>query len=69
MSDHIYKITEVVGSSKISSDDAVNKAVEKAAQSIKHLRWVEVVQTRGHIVNNAIDHWQVVLKIGFTLEE
>ena len=69
MSDHVYKITEVVGSSAVSSDDAVQTALKKASQSIKHMRWVEVVQTRGHIVDNKLDHWQVVLKIGFTLED
>ena len=69
MSDHVYKITEVVGSSSVSSDDAVKRAVDKAAQSIKNMRWVEVIQTRGHIVDNKLDHWQVLLKIGFTLED
>lgn len=69
MSDHVYKITEVVGSSSVSSDEAVKRAVDKAAQSIKNMRWVEVIQTRGHIVDNKLDHWQVMLKIGFTLED
>lgn len=69
MQDHVYKITEIVGSSKVSSDEAIRNAVSKAAKSIKHMRWVEVGQIRGHIVNNEIDHWQVVIKIGFTLED
>ena len=69
MHDHVYKVTEIVGSSKVSTDDAVKNAINKAAQSIKNMRWVEVIQTRGHIVDNQLDHWQVVLKIGFTLND
>jgi dodecin len=69
MSNHTYKIIEVVGSSKLSSDEAVKSAVAKASESIKNMRWVEVQQVRGHIVDNQVDHWQAVLKIGFTLED
>ena len=68
MSDHIYKKIEIVGSSQTSIEDAVNNAVTKAAESVRNIRWVEVVETRGHVENQKITHWQVAVKIGFTLE-
>lgn len=68
MSDHVYKKVEVVGSSAISMEDAVNNAVKKAAESVRNLRWFEVVETRGHIADQKIAHWQVTVKIGFTLD-
>ena len=68
MTDHVYKKIEIVGSSKTSIEEAVNNAVAKAAESIHNMRWLEVVETRGHIENGKIDHWQVVVKIGFTLD-
>ena len=68
MSDHIYKKIEIVGSSQTSIEDAVNNAVTKAAESVRNSRWVEVVETRGHVENQKITHWQVAVKIGFTLE-
>lgn len=68
MSDHIYKTTEVVGSSEKSIDDAIEKAVERTGKTVNNLEWFEVVETRGHIVNGKVGHYQVVLKIGFRLE-
>jgi dodecin len=68
MSDHVYKVVELVGSSKDSIEDAIQTAIERASQSLRDLRWVEVVQTRGHIENGEVQHYQVVLKAGFTLE-
>jgi dodecin len=68
MSDHIYKTIELVGSSSKSVEDAVQKAVAKAAETVRNLRWFQVVDTRGHIEGGRIAHWQVTLKIGFTLE-
>ena len=68
MPDHIYKTIELVGSSTSSAEDAVRKAVAKASQTVRNLRWFEVVETRGHIEGGAVAHWQVTLKIGFTLE-
>lgn len=68
MSDHVYKKVEITGSSTVSSDDAIRVAVKKASESIKHLNWFEVVETRGHIENGEISHWQVTLKIGFRLD-
>ena len=69
MSEHVYKTVEIVGSSTASADDAVRRAVARAAQTIRQLRWFEVTDTRGHIENDAIAHWQVTVKIGFTLED
>lgn len=69
MSEHVYKKIEIVGSSKVSLEDAIRKGVAKAAQSIRNLRWFEVVETRGQIENGEVAYWQVTLKIGFTLED
>jgi dodecin len=69
MPDHVYKTIELVGSSTRGMEDAVQKAVGKAAETIRNLRWFEVLDTRGHIENGKVAHWQVTLKIGFTLEE
>jgi dodecin len=69
MSNHIYKKIELVGSSPNSIEEAVQNAVEKAAQSLRNLRWFEVVETRGQIENNKVAHWQVTIKVGFTLED
>lgn len=68
MPDHVYKMIEVVGSSATGSDDAVRRAIEFAAGSVRNMRWAEVVETRAHIEDQKIAHWQVRLKIGFTLE-
>jgi len=68
MSDHVYKKIEIVGSSKQSSDDAVRNALARAAGTVRHMDWFEVVETRGHIVDGQVAHWQVVVKIGFRLE-
>ena len=68
MSDHIYKTIELVGSSSKGVEDAVQKAVTKASESLRNLRWFEVLETRGHIEGGRVAHWQVTLKLGFTLE-
>jgi flavin-binding protein dodecin len=67
-SDHVYKIIELVGTSEKSADDAIRTAVARASKTLKHLRWFEVVQTRGHIEDGKVGHYQVTLKVGFTLE-
>ena len=69
MSNHIYKTIELVGSSTQSVEDAAQKAVAKAAETVRNLRWFEIVDTRGHIEAGRIAHWQVTLKLGFTLED
>jgi flavin-binding protein dodecin len=69
MPQHIYKTIELVGSSTIGVEDAVRKAIAKAAETVRNLRWFEVTETRGHIEGGQVAHWQVTLKIGFTLED
>lgn len=67
MSKHVYKVIDLVGSSPESIEDATRNAVERASQTLKGLRWFEVVETRGVIEDGKIAHWQVMLKVGFTL--
>ena len=69
MSNHVYKTIELVGSSPVSSDDAVQKAVARASATIHNLRWFQVLETRGQLEEGTIAHWQVTVKIGFTLDE
>ncbi|MBD1389362.1 dodecin family protein [Neiella sp. HB171785] len=69
MSEHTYKLTELVGSSPDGVDAAVNNAVARASQSIRNMRWFEVKEIRGHIDKGAVAHWQVTIKVGFTLED
>lgn len=69
MSDHIYKLIEVTGSSQVGSDEAISNAIAKAAKSVKNLDWFQVTETRGHIVGAKVAHWQVTLKIGFRLDD
>lgn len=68
MSKHVYKTIELVGSSPIGIDDAVRTAIERASTTVRNLRWFEVTETRGHIEDGKIGHWQVTVKVGFTLE-
>jgi flavin-binding protein dodecin len=67
MTDHVYKLIELVGSSKKSSDDAVRNAVARAAKTLKNLDWFEVLETRGQLVKGKIAFWQVKVRIGFRL--
>lgn len=69
MSKHVYKFTELVGSSPDSIEDAVNGAVSRANESLHNMRWLEVTEIRGHIEDGKVAHWQVGMKIGFTLDE
>jgi flavin-binding protein dodecin len=66
--DHVYKILELVGSSETSIEDAIKNAVSRASKTIREMKWFEVVQTRGHIENGVVRHYQVTLRVGFTLE-
>jgi flavin-binding protein dodecin len=68
MSEHIYKVIELVGSSTTSSDDAVRNAIARASTTLKNLDWFQLVETRGHLVDGQIAHFQVTLKVGFRLE-
>ena len=69
MTDHVYKSLELTGTSAMSSDDAVRTAIERASKSIRNIKWFEVIGQRGHVENGKVAHWQVTLKVGFTLEE
>lgn len=66
--DHIYKKIELVGSSSESIEKAVENAIGKASESLRNLRWFEVTETRGHLEEGRISHWQVTVKVGLTLE-
>jgi flavin-binding protein dodecin len=68
MSDHVYKVIEIVGTSERGIDDAITSAIERASKTLKHLRWFEVVHARGQIDEGRVKHYQVTLKIGFTLD-
>ncbi|GAA4418401.1 hypothetical protein GCM10011450_03880 [Advenella faeciporci] len=68
MSDHVYKQIELTGSSKTSIEDAVSNALAKAHETIRNIQWFTVTETRGHVVEGKVAHWQVSIKVGFTLE-
>ncbi len=69
MSEHVYKTVEITGSSATGSDDAVRAAISRATKTIRDLRWFEVTETRGEVRDGNIAHWQVTMKIGFTLDD
>ncbi len=69
MSDHVYKKIELVGSSTVSTDDAIHNALSRADKTLRHLDWFEVVDTRGHIEDGKVAHFQVTLKVGLRLED
>lgn len=69
MSEHVYKVVELVGSSGEGTDSAIRNAISRASKTLRNLDWFEVVETRGHLVDGKIAHWQVKLKIGFRMEE
>lgn len=69
MSDHVYKTVELTGSSTDSIEDAVQAAISKAGQTLRNMRWFEIASTRGHLEEGQIAHWQVTIKVGFTLDE
>lgn len=69
MHDHVYKIVELAGSADSGYEDAIQNAISRASQSIRHLRWFEVSEMRGHVENGRVRHYQVVIRVGFTLED
>ncbi len=69
MSDHVYKTIELVGTSPSGVEAAVQQALTRASQTVRSMRWFQVIETRGHIENGEVAHWQVCLKVGFTLED
>ena len=68
MKDHVYKLIELTGTSTTSVEDAVDKAIKRAHKTIKNLYWFQVVETRGNINKGKVDHWQVTIKVGFSVE-
>jgi flavin-binding protein dodecin len=68
MTTHTYKVVEIVGSSPNGTDEAIRNAIAEASKTLRHLDWFEVVQTRGHLVDGKVAHFQVSLKVGFRLE-
>jgi flavin-binding protein dodecin len=69
MSEHSYGISEIVGTSTDSIDDAIRRAVEKASEDRRHIRWFQVLETRGHVEDGKVAHYHVMLKLGYSLEE
>ena len=69
MGNHVYKHLELTGSSTTGIEDAVSSAIAKASKTVRHIQWFEVVETRGHVADGKVAHWQVTLKVGFTLED
>jgi flavin-binding protein dodecin len=69
MSEHTYRLVEVVGSSPDGVDQAIRNAVEDAAKTLRNIHWFEVVETRGHVENGKVKHFQVTVKVGFTLDD
>jgi flavin-binding protein dodecin len=69
MKDHVYKLILLTGTSTTSIEDAVEKAIKRAAKTVKNLCWFQVVETRGSLAKGRVDHWQVTLKVGFTVED
>jgi flavin-binding protein dodecin len=68
MTDHVYKLIELTGSSNTGIEEAVQVAIAKANETVRNIRWFEVTETRGHVVDGKVAHWQVTIKAGFTLE-
>ena len=68
MSDHVYKIVELVGSSPTSIEDAIPGAISRASSTVDNIRWFEVTDTRGHVDNGKVSHYQVTIKVGFTVK-
>jgi flavin-binding protein dodecin len=68
MPEHVYKVVEIVGSSETSIEEAIQSAIRRASETLRHLRWFEVATTRGHIEEGRVRHYQVTLKVGFTLD-
>ncbi len=68
MSDHVYKTIELTGSSTTGIEGAVATAIAKAHESVRNMQWFEVIETRGHIRDGSVAHWQVTVKVGFTLD-
>jgi dodecin len=68
MSEHVYKHIELTGSSKTSIEDAVTNAIARASRTVRNIHWFQVIETRGHVAEGKVSHWQVTIKAGFTLD-
>ena len=68
MSDHVYKLIELTGTSPTSIEEAVSNALARASKTIRNIKWFQVTETRGEVQNGKVGHWQVTLKVGFTLD-
>jgi flavin-binding protein dodecin len=68
MNDHVYKQLELTGSSTESIEAAVTRAIAKAHETVRNIQWFSVTETRGHVIDGKVAHWQVTIKVGFTLE-
>ena len=68
MSEHVYKIIELVGSSATSIEDAIQTAIARASSTVDNIRWFEVLETRGHVDAGKVSHYQVTIKVGFTVK-
>lgn len=69
MANHVYKLVEIVGTSTTGTDEAIRNAIETAAKTIRHIDWFEVTETRGHVVDGKVSHYQVTLKVGFRVDD
>jgi hypothetical protein len=69
MANHVYKLVDIVGTSTTSTDDAIRNAIETAAKTIRRIDWFEVRESRGHVMDGKVDHFQVTLKLGFRVED
>jgi flavin-binding protein dodecin len=69
MSDHVYKLLELTGTSPTGIEDAVGKAINKASKTVRNIHWFQVIETRGQVIDGKVAHWQVTLKVGFTLDD
>ncbi len=69
MKDPVYKLIELTGTSTTSVEDAVDKAIKRAHKTVKNLSWFQVIETRGNIIKGRVHHWQVTIKVGFTVED
>ena len=68
MNDHVYKMLELTGSSAVSIEEAVQNAITKASETVRNIQWFCITETRGHVSEGKVAHWQVTMKLGFTLE-
>jgi dodecin len=69
VNDHTYRVIEIVGSSERGIEDAIKQAIDRASKTLRNLRWFEIVRQSGHIADGKVEHYQVTLKVGFTMDD